>query len=108
MSEQVMLYAGGQPDFLSLVNAEVEKVEPTIKVRRTPPDEEPPSLAFTESLPVTTVKAKEKLPLTAEDFNLITKAVKMLETTENKPEFQQMGRILTRVKKRLTAILNYG
>ena len=47
-----MLYAGGQPDFLSLVNAEVEKVEPTIKVRRTPPDEEPPSLAFTESLPV--------------------------------------------------------
>ena len=36
------------------------------------------------------------------------KAVKMLETTEDKPEFQQMGRILTRVKKRLTAILNYG
>ena len=34
-----------------------------------------------------------ELPLTAEDFNLITKAVKMLETTENKPEFQQMGRI---------------
>ena len=49
-----------------------------------------------------------ELPLTAEDFNLITKAVKMLETTEDKPEFQQMGRILTRVKKRLTAILNYG
>ena len=49
-----------------------------------------------------------ELPLTAEDFNLITKAVKMLETTGDKPEFQQMGRILTRVKKRLTAILNYG
>ena len=49
-----------------------------------------------------------ELPLTAEDFNLITKAVKMLETTGDKPEFQQMGRILARVKKRLTAILNYG
>ena len=49
-----------------------------------------------------------ELPLTVEDFNLITKAVKMLEATEDKPEFQQMGRILTRVKKRLTAILNYG
>ena len=49
-----------------------------------------------------------ELPLTAEDFNLITKAVKMLETTEDKLEFQQMGRILTRVKKRLTVILNYG
>ncbi|CDC99821.1 putative uncharacterized protein [Prevotella sp. CAG:474] len=58
MSEQVMLYAGGQPDFLSLVNAEVGKVEPTIKVRPTPPDEEPPSLAFTESLPVPTGKPK--------------------------------------------------
>ena len=49
-----------------------------------------------------------ELSLTAEDFNLITKAVKMLETTEGKPELQQMGRILMRVKKRLTAILNYG
>lgn len=33
MSEQVMPFAGGQPDFLSLVNAEVEKVEPTTPVR---------------------------------------------------------------------------
>ena len=58
MSEQVMPFVGGKPDFLSLVNAEVEKVEPTIKVRPTPPDEEPPSLAFTESLPVPTGKPK--------------------------------------------------
>jgi hypothetical protein len=32
----------------------------------------------------------------------------MLEKTEGKPELQQMGRVLARVKKRLTAILNYG
>ena len=49
-----------------------------------------------------------ELPLTAEDFKLISKVVKMLEKTEGKPELQQMGKILTRVKKRLTAILNYG
>ena len=49
-----------------------------------------------------------ELPLTAEDFSLITKAVQMLEMTEGRPELQQMGRILARVKKRLTAILNYG
>ena len=46
-----------------------------------------------------------ELPLTADDFK---KAVKMLEKTEGKPELQQMGRVLARVKKRLTAILNYG
>lgn len=44
MSEQVMPFVGGLPDYLSLVNAEVEKVEPTIKVSLTPPDEQPPSL----------------------------------------------------------------
>ena len=49
-----------------------------------------------------------ELPLTADDFKLVTKAVKMLEKTEGKPELQQMGRVLARVKKRLTAILNYG
>ena len=49
-----------------------------------------------------------ELPLTADDFKLISKAVKMLEKTEGKPELQQMGRVLARVKKRLTAILNYG
>lgn len=32
MSEQVMPFVGGQPDFLSLVNAEVGKVEPTINL----------------------------------------------------------------------------
>lgn len=56
MSEQVMPFVGGLPDYLSLVNAEVEKVEPAIKVPPTPPDEEPPSIALTESLPVPTGK----------------------------------------------------
>ena len=49
-----------------------------------------------------------ELPLTAEDFSLISMVVRMLEKTEASPELQQMGRVLTRVKKRLTAILNYG
>lgn len=49
-----------------------------------------------------------ELPLTADDFKLITKAVKMLEKIEGKPELQQIGRVLARVKKRLAAILNYG
>jgi hypothetical protein len=44
MNEQAMPYAGGQPDFLSLVNAEVEKVEPVIKASPTSHEEQPPSL----------------------------------------------------------------
>lgn len=47
-----MPFAGGQPDFLFLVNAEVEKVGPTIKVSLTPPDEQPPSLVLTELLAI--------------------------------------------------------
>lgn len=50
MSEQVMPFVGGLPDYLSLVNAEVEKVEPAIKVPPTPPDEEPPSILVTSSV----------------------------------------------------------
>ena len=59
MNEQAMPYAGGQPDFLSLVNAEVEKVEQTIKAPLTPPDEQPPSLVLPESLPIPSGKPKE-------------------------------------------------
>ena len=59
MNEQAMPYAGGQPDFLSLVNAEVEKVEPVIKASLTPPDEQPPSLVPHESLPTPTERPKE-------------------------------------------------
>lgn len=59
MSEQVMPFVGGQPDFLSMVNAEVEKVEPTSKVLPTPPYEQPPSLVPPESLPIPTERPKE-------------------------------------------------
>ncbi|MBR3081181.1 MAG: hypothetical protein IKH01_15450 [Prevotella sp.] len=48
------------------------------------------------------------MPLTAEDFNLIAKAVEMLGKVEGKIELQQMGGVLARVKKRLIAILNFG
>ncbi len=59
MSEQVISYAGGQPDFLSFVNAEVVKVEPTIKVSLSPPNEQPPSLVLPESWPIPSGKPKE-------------------------------------------------
>ena len=48
------------------------------------------------------------MPLTAEDFNLIAKAVEMLGKVEGMMELQQMNKVLTRVKERLIAILNYG
>ena len=68
MSEQVMPFVGGLPDYLSLVNAEVEKVEPTIKVSLTPPDEQPPSLVSSESLPTPTESPKEVQHLKASNF----------------------------------------
>ena len=68
MSEQVMPFAGGQPDFLSLVNAEVEKVEPTIKVSLTSPEEQPPSPVPPESLPTPTERPKEIQHLKASNF----------------------------------------
>ena len=68
MSEQVMPFVGGLPDYLSLVNAEVEKVEPTIKVSLTPPDEQPPSLVSSESLPTPTESPKVVQHLKASKF----------------------------------------
>ena len=68
MSEQVMPFVGGQPDFLSMVNAEVEKVEPTSKVLPTPPYEQPPSLVPPESLPIPTERPKEVQHLKASNF----------------------------------------
>ena len=75
MSEQVMPFVGGKPDFLSLVNAEVEKVEPTSKVdiRRaslppTPQDEQPPSLVLPESLLIPSGKPKVVQHLKASNF----------------------------------------
>ena len=68
MSEQVMPFAGGQPDFLSLVNAEVEKVEPTIRVSLTSSEEQPPSPVPPESLPTPTERPKEIQHLKASNF----------------------------------------
>ena len=68
MSEQVMPFVGGQPDVLSLVNAEVEKVEPTTKVSLTPPNEQPPSLVLPESLPTPPKKPRELQHLKASTF----------------------------------------
>ena len=68
MSEQVMPFAGGQPDFLSLVNAEVKKVEPVIKASPTSPEEQPPSPVPPESLPTPTERAKEIQHLKASNF----------------------------------------
>ena len=63
-----MPFVGGPPDYLSLVNAEVEKVEPTIKVSLTPPDEQPSSLVSSESLPTPTERPKEVQHLKASNF----------------------------------------
>ena len=68
MNEQAMPYAGGQPDFLSLVNAEVEKVEPVIKASPTSQEEQPPSLVPHESLPTPTERPKEVQHLKASNF----------------------------------------
>lgn len=39
MDEPIKSFDGnGQPDFLSIINSEAEKVEPTNKVPPTPPD----------------------------------------------------------------------
>ena len=68
MSEQVMPFVGGQSDFLSLVNAEVEKVEPVIKASITSPEEQPPSLVLPESLPIPSGKPKGEQHLKASNF----------------------------------------
>ena len=68
MSEQVMPFVGGQSDFLSLVNAEVEKVEPDIKASITSPEEQPPFLVLPESLPIPSGKPKGEQHLKASNF----------------------------------------
>ena len=58
----------GQTDFLSVINAEAEKVEPTNKVPPTPPDEQPPSLLLPEPLPTLSEKPKRVQHLKASTF----------------------------------------
>ena len=69
MDDPIMSFDGnGQPDFLSLINAEAEKVEPTNIVPPNPPDEQLPSLVFPESLPSLSEKPKREQHLKASTF----------------------------------------
>lgn len=69
MPEQTISFEGnGQPDFLSIINSEAEKVEPISKVPPTPPNERPPSLVPPKSLPTPPKKTKEVQHLKASTF----------------------------------------
>ncbi len=69
MDEPIMSFDGnGQPDFLSLVNVDAEKVEPTNKVPPTPPIEQSPAFVLPESLPTPPDKPNETSHLKASTF----------------------------------------
>ena len=69
MSEHIMpLEGNGQPDFLSLINSEAEKVEPTNKVPPSPSAVQAPVLVLPESLPTPSDKPKEEQHLKASTF----------------------------------------
>ena len=69
MSEQIMPFDGnGQPDFLSVIHAEAEKVEPTNKVPPSPPDKQLPSLVLPELLPTLSEPPKREQHLKASTF----------------------------------------
>lgn len=58
----------GQPDFLSLINAEVEKVEPAIMAPPSPPESQSIPLALPKLLPPPTETLAKELHLRAETF----------------------------------------
>jgi len=69
MDEPIKSFDGnGQPDFLSIINAEAEKVEPINKVPPTSPDVQAPALALPESLPVPPDQPQETPHLKASTF----------------------------------------
>lgn len=69
MSEQIMPFDGnGQPDFLSVINAEAEKVEPTNKVPPSHPDKQLPSLVLSDLLPTLSAPQKREQHLKASTF----------------------------------------
>lgn len=69
MSEHIMpLEGNGQSDFLSLINSEAEKVEPTNKVPPAPSAVQAPVLVLPESLPNPSDKPKEEQHLKASTF----------------------------------------
>ena len=58
----------GQPDFLSIINSEAEKVEPTNKVPPAPPVVQAPTLELSESLPSPPDQPKDTSHLKASTF----------------------------------------
>lgn len=69
MSEHIMPIDGnGQPDFLSIINSEAEKVEPNNKVPPTPSTVQAPVLVLPESLPTPSDKPKEMPHLKTSTF----------------------------------------
>lgn len=69
MDEPIMSFDGnGQPDVLSLINSEAEKVEPTNKVPPTPPVVQAPTLVLPEPVPTPSDQPKETTHLKASTF----------------------------------------
>ncbi len=69
MSQSFMSFDGnGQPDFLSIINSEAEKVEPINKVPPTPPVVQAPSLVLPDSLSAPPDQPKETSHLKASTF----------------------------------------
>ena len=69
MSEHIMPFDGnGQPDFLSIINSEAEKVEPVNKVPPTPPVVQTPFIVLPESLPIPSDRPNETSHLKASTF----------------------------------------
>lgn len=69
MSEHIMPFDGnGQPDFLSIINSEAEKVEPVNKVPPNLSAVQAPTLELPESLPTPPDQPKETSHLKASTF----------------------------------------
>ena len=69
MDEPIMsIDRNGQPDVLSLINSEAEKVEPTNKVPPTPPVVQAPTLVLPEPVPTPSDQPKETTHLKASTF----------------------------------------
>lgn len=69
MDDPIMSFDGnGQPDVLSLINSEVEKVEPTNKVPPTPPVVQAPTLELSEPMTNPPDHPKETTHLKASTF----------------------------------------
>lgn len=70
MSEPNMPFDGnGQPDFLSIINSEAEKVEPVNQVPSSPTAVEAPTLALPESLPTPSNQTRVTSHLKASTFS---------------------------------------